>query len=688
VKDVNPNTPVKAPSASPPTAATPYRQAFPARSLIALTHDGQLLAILRRVSDNQHAVHAVGSEVDLSGALMAQNAGVAILDCAALATNVTALAQRLQAQFPELVLIVAGSADDQGLVAAQITDGTVHRFLHKPFSEQRVRLFAESAWKRQEQADALPEIHAPARRTQQRNGTGKWWVALLGVLVVSGAGAAWLFMQSRAPLHGAAAASDADAALEALITHADQALAAGRLVAPQDDNAAALYRAALQRSPNDTRAVSGLEQVIEHLLTNADQALQQRQLDAAQQLVEQARALSANHPRVAFLAAQIGAQRERAVLSKVQRAAAGGNVAGAIAALDSVAHPGDAATSAGAAPAAVTAPGAAPGPLAAPPATSDASAAAAAAGTPAGAGVADYLARASAALSHGQLIEPVEDNARFYIAAARALAPDNADVQQASLDLIARLSSEARQAVADKNTEQADIWTAAAADAGADPAQIETLHQAIAQLRSAASAETLTRLSSAFKARLEQGQVMEPATDSAKFFLAQLTQADAASQPTLQAKSAYGRRALEEARKAFDATDVSGARRWLAEARSAGADAAEVSTLEGALNAAQSRTQESDSYVNEATLTRTHYVTPKYPELASQRALDGWVDLQFLVGTDGSVSDAAVVGAQPAGIFEQAAIEAVQHWRYQPVMRDGHAINQRARVRVRFAVQQ
>jgi protein TonB len=64
------------------------------------------------------------------------------------------------------------------------------------------------------------------------------------------------------------------------------------------------------------------------------------------------------------------------------------------------------------------------------------------------------------------------------------------------------------------------------------------------------------------------------------------------------------------------------------------------------------------------------------------------VDLQFLVGTDGSVSDAAVVGAQPAGIFEQAAIEAVQHWRYQPVMHDGHAINQRARVRVRFAVQQ
>ena len=50
------------------------------------------------------------------------------------------------------------------------------------------------------------------------------------------------------------------------------------------------------------------------------------------------------------------------------------------------------------------------------------------------------------------------------------------------------------------------------------------------------------------------------------------------------------------------------------------------------------------------------------------------------------MSDVAVVGAQPAGMFEQAAIEAVRHWRYQPVVRDGHAASQQARVRVRFKV--
>jgi len=51
------------------------------------------------------------------------------------------------------------------------------------------------------------------------------------------------------------------------------------------------------------------------------------------------------------------------------------------------------------------------------------------------------------------------------------------------------------------------------------------------------------------------------------------------------------------------------------------------------------------------------------------------------------VSDVKVVGAQPAGIFEQAALEALRHWHYQPVVHGGHIVSQRARVRLRFTVQ-
>ena len=67
--------------------------------------------------------------------------------------------------------------------------------------------------------------------------------------------------------------------------------------------------------------------------------------------------------------------------------------------------------------------------------------------------------------------------------------------------------------------------------------------------------------------------------------------------------------------------------------------------------------------------------------------MDGWVDLQFMVMTDGSVGDVSVVGADPAGVFETPAMDAVRKWKYQPILRDGKPINQRARVRVRFALQ-
>jgi protein TonB len=50
------------------------------------------------------------------------------------------------------------------------------------------------------------------------------------------------------------------------------------------------------------------------------------------------------------------------------------------------------------------------------------------------------------------------------------------------------------------------------------------------------------------------------------------------------------------------------------------------------------------------------------------------------------VSDVIITGAEPVGIFEQAAVDAVKKWRYKPAQRDGHAVDQRARLRMKFAL--
>ena len=57
--------------------------------LLALTQDARFLATLRKISEPAHAVHATGSEIDLAAGLMAQEAGVAVLDSAAVATPIS-----------------------------------------------------------------------------------------------------------------------------------------------------------------------------------------------------------------------------------------------------------------------------------------------------------------------------------------------------------------------------------------------------------------------------------------------------------------------------------------------------------------------------------------------------------------------------------------------------------------------
>ena len=52
--------------------------------------------------------------------------------------------------WPDLVLVVVGTAEEQSKVAGQITSGVVYRFLHRPVSAPRVRLFVDAALRRHE----------------------------------------------------------------------------------------------------------------------------------------------------------------------------------------------------------------------------------------------------------------------------------------------------------------------------------------------------------------------------------------------------------------------------------------------------------------------------------------------------------------------------------------------------------
>ena len=269
---VAPKIRARDPRAATPLGMAALRLGLTPSPLIALTRDPQLVVTLKKVTDPAHKVLPVGSEVDLSGVLLTHQGGVALIDCVAVASPIGKLIDRLRVQFPELVLIVVGRVEEQATLGAQITDGSVHRFLHRPLSEQRVRLFVEAAWRRHAQ-DAVPPQAGPALSTPRRNRGALPWIALAAALALA-APLLWRAQQSQQAPQGAtdshAPAASYDPALESLLSRADSALAAGALVAPAQENAADLYREALRRNARDPRAVNGLAAVIDRLLASAE----------------------------------------------------------------------------------------------------------------------------------------------------------------------------------------------------------------------------------------------------------------------------------------------------------------------------------------------------------------------------------------------------------------------------------
>jgi TonB family protein len=85
------------------------------------------------------------------------------------------------------------------------------------------------------------------------------------------------------------------------------------------------------------------------------------------------------------------------------------------------------------------------------------------------------------------------------------------------------------------------------------------------------------------------------------------------------------------------------------------------------------------------TLKRTKIVAPAFPQVARDNGLSGFVELNFTIQPDGSVTDVEVVNAEPLGLFDASAIKALSQWRYEPVLLKGEPVAKLAMIRMKFA---
>jgi protein TonB len=526
-------------------------------TMVVLTQDASLINAVKTVSSPERELLFVAAETDLATQLLASGAGVAVLDSAATVSSIGRLTHSLKVQFPDLVLIVAGGAAEQSTLTAQVSNGEVYRFLHKPASEQRVRLFVDAAWRRREKGDGattsvqrLPDI--PDRRTP----IGLIVAAALGVAALAGL-AGWLMGHhgtenlplATAPAPAVIAAKPValpapqpavDTTQKDLLARADAALARGEWVMPAGASAADLYRQALEHHPGDALALAGIDKVVDQLLGAAEQDLLAQHFDEAEHMTEAARTLAPNSPRIAFLTTQLAREHERVTRAQARQQAQQQQA-------DALAHQQE------------------------------------------------LIASAQSALKAGKL-------------------------------------GDAAQAID------------AAGAAGASTDAVEALRRDLQSARADA---------------LVQETVVKPALPAASTEAALATQSPAQPQPQAQTQTAS-------------------------------ATAARAEPSAGIVPEPKAQSDESGGanvIVNAATLERLQYIAPEYPTSAREKGTSGWVQLAFDVEKDGSVAHIAVLGSDPKYVFDEAAIAALRRWRYRPVQKNGQAVEQRAQLRIRFALQ-
>jgi TonB family protein len=108
-----------------------------------------------------------------------------------------------------------------------------------------------------------------------------------------------------------------------------------------------------------------------------------------------------------------------------------------------------------------------------------------------------------------------------------------------------------------------------------------------------------------------------------------------------------------------------------------------LSSLRAQLQSAQAE-RESARVLPAGNLKRTRAVDPEYPLDARTRGIEGWVDVEFTITADGTTRDLVVRDSKPKRVFERSALEALRRWRFEPIIRNGEAVEQRAILKLQY----
>jgi TonB family protein len=261
-------------------------------------------------------------------------------------------------------------------------------------------------------------------------------------------------------------------------------------------------------------------------------------------------------------------------------------------------------------------------------------------------------------------VTPAGDSAKDAIKDLREAGASNETIARLNADLNSRLLAAARDA-ATKGDQQAVAFNLGAArDNGASAAAINAAQRDItaAAQKQQRTNDDIARYAQAARDRLASGQLLTPANDSAVSHAERLRLLDVRNPTTVQVVKEVRTRLVSEARARLGANKPSEAAQFLDAAEGLGGDA-DLGELRTALASAQADAAKAAAAPKLPPLKMTRPPRPKYPTAA--KGVEGWVRVEFYVTPEGHTERVRVLASEPAGLFDAAAISAMENARFE-----------------------
>jgi protein TonB len=560
------------------------------------------------------------------------------------------------------VVIAIRDGVSAGMVDALMLEGAIHALVDSPVESNAMLRAVSDAARISATADALSAVTSSSSGSggEAKSGMSMGVMVGVAVAVVAAAGAGWYFLKgsSEAPpaatatAPGGAATGTAPAtkpaagtlapvaSLDEVLEKARFAMDERRYIEPAKNNALEYFRQVLVLDKNNAEATEGLKRLGGLLIARARTALDERRFDNALAELEAARSIDPNDQRLVEVDAKLDSMRAQTALAQIQATLAAQNFDRAQTLLEAAQK--DALLP--------------PAQIAQLSKDLDSKRRSATIGR--------LVASAEARLANGRLVTPADDSAKDSIKALRDAGASNDLVNRLNNDLNQRLLAAARDAATKGDQAGMQTMLNAARDNGVSAAALNAAQRDIttASQKQQRTNDDIARYAKAAQDRLASGSLLTPANDSAVSNAERLRLLDVRNPTTVQVVRDVRARLVSEARARITSGKGGEAAALLDAAESLGGDS-DLAELRAAVASAQQQAAVAAAQPKLPPLKMTRPPRPKYP--ASAKGVEGWVRVEFYVTPEGRTERVRVMSSEPAGLFDAAAIAAMEGARFE-----------------------